>query len=91
MSDNVLQLEVPALHCDVNLKSTAMQGPRTAQLIRRVRYAAYFSGGRVVNLPPDGKCRPHGDIWSDQAELAKISQQAEQIILGDFQHSRAAA
>jgi len=27
MSDNVLQLEVPALHCDVNLKSTAMQGP----------------------------------------------------------------
>jgi hypothetical protein len=33
---------------------------------------------------------PPGDIWSDQAELAKISQQAEQIIFGDFQRSRAA-
>ena len=53
MSDNVLQLEVPALHCDVNLKSTAMQGPRAALLIRRVRYAAYFSGGRVDQYAPN--------------------------------------
>jgi hypothetical protein len=49
-----------------------MQGPRAALLIRRVRYAAYFSGWRVVNFSPDGKCRPPGDIWSDQAELAKM-------------------
>jgi hypothetical protein len=60
---------------------------------RRTAIRASRGAGRSSmppKFPADGKCGPPGDIWSDPADLAKISKQAEAIIFGDYQQSKAA-